>query len=84
MKIRSLRLRRARRGFTLIEIMVVMTIIAILIAILVPAVGFVRETARGTQCKSSLRQFFIGFKERLLARFKQLDIWITTHPLEIL
>lgn len=61
MKIRSLRLRRARRGFTLVEIMVVMTIIAILIAILVPAIGFVRETARGTQCKSSLRQFYIGF-----------------------
>jgi hypothetical protein len=30
------------------------------------------------------RQFFISFKERLLARFKQLDIWVTTHPLEIL
>lgn len=30
------------------------------------------------------RQFFIAFKERLLARFQQLDIWITTHPLEIL
>jgi len=30
------------------------------------------------------RQFFVGFKERLLARFQQLDIWLTTHPLEIL
>jgi hypothetical protein len=30
------------------------------------------------------RQFFIEFKERLLARFKQLDIWVTTHPLEII
>ena len=61
MKIRSLRVRPARRGFTLVEIMVVMTIIALLIAILVPAVGFVRERARGTQCKSSLRQFYLGF-----------------------
>lgn len=60
MKIRSLRVRPARRGFTLVEIMVVMTIIALLIAILVPAVGFVRERARGTQCKSSLRQFYLG------------------------
>lgn len=41
--------------------MVVMTIIAILISILVPAIGFVRETARGSQCRASLRQFFIGF-----------------------
>lgn len=30
------------------------------------------------------RHFFVGFKERLLVRFKQLDIWVTTHPLEIL
>ncbi len=30
------------------------------------------------------RQFFVEFKERLKARFQQLDIWITTHPLEIL
>lgn len=59
MKIRNLRA-SARKGFTLVEIMVVMTIIALLIAILVPAVGFVREAARGTQCKSSLRQFYIG------------------------
>jgi len=61
MKIRSLKQVRGRRGFTLIEIMVVMTIIAILISILVPAIGYVRETARGSQCRASLRQFFIGF-----------------------
>lgn len=60
MKIRSLRVTKTRRGFTLVEIMVVMTIIALLIAILVPAVGYVRESARGTQCKSSLRQFYLG------------------------
>lgn len=30
------------------------------------------------------RQFFIDFKERLKARFNQLEVWLTTHPLEIL
>ena len=30
------------------------------------------------------RQFFIDFKDRLVTRFQQLDIWVTTHPLEIL
>jgi hypothetical protein len=30
------------------------------------------------------RQFFVDFKERLMQRFQQLDIWVTTHPLEIL
>jgi hypothetical protein len=30
------------------------------------------------------RQFFLAFKESLKASFQQLDIWVTTHPLEIL
>jgi hypothetical protein len=30
------------------------------------------------------RQFFIDLKERLKQRFEQLDIWITTHPLEVI
>jgi hypothetical protein len=30
------------------------------------------------------RQFFLGFKERLKARFRQIDIWMTTYPIEVL
>ncbi len=30
------------------------------------------------------RQFFLEFKELLKARFKQLDIWLTTYPIEAL
>jgi hypothetical protein len=30
------------------------------------------------------RQFFVELKEQLKARFQQLDIWITTHPLDVL
>jgi len=30
------------------------------------------------------RQFFAEFKERLKARFQQIDIWMTTHLVEIL
>ena len=30
------------------------------------------------------RQFFQEFKERIKSRFKQLDIWMTTYPVEIL
>jgi hypothetical protein len=29
------------------------------------------------------RRFFEEFKERLKVRFQQLDIWITTHPIEV-
>ena len=30
------------------------------------------------------REFFVGFKEKLKARFQQLDIWLTTHTIEVL
>jgi hypothetical protein len=30
------------------------------------------------------RQFFHEFKERLKARFKQIDIWMTTYTIEVL
>lgn len=30
------------------------------------------------------RRFFVEFKERLKARFQQIDIWMTTYPIEVL
>jgi hypothetical protein len=30
------------------------------------------------------RQFFVAFKERLKVRFQQLDIWMTTYPVEVI
>ena len=30
------------------------------------------------------RQFFVGFKERLKETLQQLDIWMTTYPIEVL
>ena len=30
------------------------------------------------------REFFVRFKERLKERFQQLDIWLTTYPIEVL
>lgn len=29
------------------------------------------------------RQFFIEFKEKLKTRFQQLDIWLTTYPIDV-
>lgn len=52
--------RMKRSGFTLVEMLVVITIIAILIALLLPALAAAREAARNTQCKANLRQFYIG------------------------
>lgn len=50
-----------RHAFTLVEMLVVITIIGILIALLLPALAAAREAARQAQCKSNMRQFFIGF-----------------------
>jgi hypothetical protein len=55
--------RPASRGFTRIELLVILAVIALTVRLVVPGIQYAREAARRNQCKDNLRKLGFAIRE---------------------
>ncbi len=68
-----------RSGFNLVELMVVIAIIALLLSLLFPALGKVRERSKTVQCLSQLRQIGIAIYNYSVENRGLMPAWSAVH-----
>ncbi len=73
-------MRRTRAGFTLVEMLVVIGIIAILAAIIFPVMANARHKAHQTECISNLKNLGQAFSQYIQDNYGYFPPWCASHP----
>jgi prepilin-type N-terminal cleavage/methylation domain-containing protein len=71
---------RRAKGLTLVELLVVIGIVAVLVALLLPAVQAARETARRARCQNHVRQIGLALHNHHLVHRSFPPGWVSQKP----